>query len=340
MASLTAHLRRPDDHGRLGFHPACPICRRERLAGEPPSDAVVSPRSQALLAASVLALSSATPTAVLAAEPDQEQEGATAPEQVVTDDDRSAPELETGGQPTELRLDAGPAPDEEAAPDQMDEAAPVEQEPVADDDVPADDVGDGTGAQSVGEQEEPPASDPLPPPPPAETVVPSAPTPTSPVNEVPAVTHDEPQADGTQPPRAHQRVAETGTASPPRAPNTALGSQPRSPAIVPTQTNGATAAFQPEPIEAPSHVSDSTTIRLAQSSSVSAARRDAARRGDRFHVVQRGESLWSIAKDLLGDDASVSRIAREVNRLWELNSARIGTGEPDLLLTGTRIALR
>jgi hypothetical protein len=57
-------------------------------------------------------------------------------------------------------------------------------------------------------------------------------------------------------------------------------------------------------------------------------------------VVQRGESLWSIAKDLLGDDPSISRIAREVNRLWELNSARIGTGEPDLLLAGTRIVLR
>ena len=56
--------------------------------------------------------------------------------------------------------------------------------------------------------------------------------------------------------------------------------------------------------------------------------------------MQRGESLWSIAKDLLGEDASVARIAREVNRLWELNSARIGTGEPDLLMVGTRIALR
>jgi nucleoid-associated protein YgaU len=66
----------------------------------------------------------------------------------------------------------------------------------------------------------------------------------------------------------------------------------------------------------------------------------AARRGDRFHVVQRGESLWSIAKDLLGDEASVARIAREVNRLWELNSDRIGTGDRDLLMVGTRLALR
>jgi nucleoid-associated protein YgaU len=64
------------------------------------------------------------------------------------------------------------------------------------------------------------------------------------------------------------------------------------------------------------------------------------RKADRFHVVQRGESLWSIARDLLGHDASVARIAREVNRLWELNSERIGTGEPDLVMAGTRLVLR
>jgi hypothetical protein len=66
----------------------------------------------------------------------------------------------------------------------------------------------------------------------------------------------------------------------------------------------------------------------------------AAHRGDRFHVVLRGESLWSIANDLLGDRASAARTAREVNRLWELNSDRIATGNRDLLMVGTRLALR
>ena len=42
----------------------------------------------------------------------------------------------------------------------------------------------------------------------------------------------------------------------------------------------------------------------------------------------RGESLWSIASDLLGDGASVAGVAREVNRLWELNEDRIATGRP------------
>ena len=43
---------------------------------------------------------------------------------------------------------------------------------------------------------------------------------------------------------------------------------------------------------------------------------------------------------MLGDDASVAKIAREVNRLWELNSDRIGTGDPDLLMVGTKLVLR
>ena len=54
---------------------------------------------------------------------------------------------------------------------------------------------------------------------------------------------------------------------------------------------------------------------------------------------QRGESLWSIAADVLGDDASPARIAREVNRLWELNKSRIGTGDRNLLIAGTRLEL-
>jgi len=56
--------------------------------------------------------------------------------------------------------------------------------------------------------------------------------------------------------------------------------------------------------------------------------------------VRPGESLWSIAANLLGDRATVPRIAREVNRLWELNDERIGTGRPDLLFAGTRLKLR
>jgi nucleoid-associated protein YgaU len=69
-------------------------------------------------------------------------------------------------------------------------------------------------------------------------------------------------------------------------------------------------------------------------------RGDAAAPGERTHVVRRGESLWSIARDVLGGTASTVQVAREVNRLWELNKDRIGTGDRDLLVIGTRLRLR
>jgi nucleoid-associated protein YgaU len=62
--------------------------------------------------------------------------------------------------------------------------------------------------------------------------------------------------------------------------------------------------------------------------------------GDRTHRVHAGESLWSIASDMLGPNASPARIAREVHRLWHLNQARIRTGRPDLLMIGTTLRLR
>jgi hypothetical protein len=57
------------------------------------------------------------------------------------------------------------------------------------------------------------------------------------------------------------------------------------------------------------------------------------------HVVEPGESLWAIAEELLDPDASAARISREVQRLWSLNEARIGTGDPDLLMVGTELRL-
>src|ERR1700754_3047843 len=102
MASLTAHLRRPADHGGLPFHPECPICCRDRLTGPLPPDMVTGRRTGALLAAGVLALSTATPTAVLAAEPDQEQEGATAPDQAAAQAPASAPAYDPGGDSTDV----------------------------------------------------------------------------------------------------------------------------------------------------------------------------------------------------------------------------------------------
>jgi hypothetical protein len=57
-------------------------------------------------------------------------------------------------------------------------------------------------------------------------------------------------------------------------------------------------------------------------------------------VVFAGESLWSVAEDVLGGRATVAEVAREVDRLWARNRERIGTGDRDLLPIGTRLVLR
>ena len=102
-------------------------------------------------------------------------------------------------------------------------------------------------------------------------------------------------------------------------------------------------AVQPRVIAAPAPVvapatTNAVTVRVAAGTNQNTVVR--ATSGDRFHVVQRGESLWSIASDRLGERAGVAQIAREVDRLWQLNEDRIASGSPDLLYTGTRLRLR
>lgn len=58
------------------------------------------------------------------------------------------------------------------------------------------------------------------------------------------------------------------------------------------------------------------------------------------HTVKPGQSLWSIAQQRLGRSASAGAIAAEVDRLWRLNSARIGTGDPSLLPAGVQLRLK
>lgn len=65
-----------------------------------------------------------------------------------------------------------------------------------------------------------------------------------------------------------------------------------------------------------------------------------AKPGDRTHVVRAGESLWTIATDVLGAGATTAAISRKVDQLWMRNRAAIGTGDRDLLLVGTKLDLR
>jgi hypothetical protein len=346
MASLTAHLRQPGDHGRLGFHPECPLCRRERLAGRLGADAIVGRGAQAMLTAGVLVLSSATPTAALATEPDQEHEGATAPDHVAVNAPPSTPGVDPGGNSTDLPFTAAPPAAAQAPSEPAGGTGPIEQETATNEEAPIADPGDGTDTDTVSQEQAPPMTSPVTAPattapaptqpttdavPGPATAAPTAPAlPTDPASSAPVpatspTTHMRPDRDTTAPSGADRREA--------------------APKSVPTAQHAVPATLPTAAVVSPSADRATATVQVTQSqsgpsSSAAVSHGEAAQRGDRFHVVQRGESLWSIAKDLLGEDASAARIAREVNRLWGLNRDRIGTGDPDLLIAGTRLVLR
>jgi hypothetical protein len=134
----------------------------------------------------------------------------------------------------------------------------------------------------------------------------SAPPPAAPVENQPL---SAPSAAGSEP--AAQRPPEAQT--PPRAPAT--------PAPVAPSQPEAPGQQQPPAVPAERHSSGGSLA------------------GHHVHTVAPGECLWSIATALLPAGASNAKIAAEVRRLWKLNARRIGTGDPDLLLVGTRLVL-
>jgi hypothetical protein len=336
MASLNAHLRQPEQHARLPFHPECPLCRRERLVGSLPSDALVSRRTQAALAAGVLALSAAAPVGAYAQEPDQVTEGA-APEEIDGADPTHDPDFDPGGESTDLPFDAPPTTEVAAPPDPEDpDAGPLEQEPATDIDAPVADAGDEPAPEAPSQTVTPSPATPAPDAPNPSQPPTATPTPTpTPAVDAPASSGASgsagADADGNDaaPAGKHQKKNERDTAKDPSsntgraAPETTVAPapEPAAPATPPAEPTAAAAQNTPAPV-------------------VAVARGSRAQPGDRTHVVLRGESLWSIAADHLGGQPTVARIAREVNRLWELNRERIGTGSPDLLMVGTRLTLQ
>jgi len=339
MATLSAHLRNTDAHGALPFRADCPICREQCLVGAFASGAAVSLRAQAALAAGVLALTTMAPAA-LAAENDTEQDGTATVTQITTPDPSQSPDFDPGGSSDGLPAQAPALPQTPAPPTEgTDDTAAVDQQPATNPDDPAVDNGDGSesstdaapvpppsdatattpaqlGPQGSSEQ---PATEPTAPAPTSTAPPPSSETPTTPVAGTPSVART-PEAAPSVPARHHQRSHRRAAYSAVRrsqraAPTAASASSP------PTPVAGLAAASSwPRPATIP------------------AAER--AKPGDRTHAVRAGESLWSIASDLLGDHASPARIAREVNRLWQANRERIGTGNPDLLMVGTTLRLR
>lgn len=95
----------------------------------------------------------------------------------------------------------------------------------------------------------------------------------------------------------------------------------------------------PAPVAAPAPPAASQNAKASGTAQVDAEGPSTAASTSGMHVVQRGESLWSIAKGLAGPEATNAEIASLVNRLWELNANSIGTGNPDLIAVGQKLRL-
>jgi Domain of unknown function (DUF4397)/LysM domain len=56
-------------------------------------------------------------------------------------------------------------------------------------------------------------------------------------------------------------------------------------------------------------------------------------------VVRPGDSLWLIARRLTGPQASNEAVEEKLLSIWDANSGRIGTGDPNLIFPGTRLVV-
>jgi hypothetical protein len=306
MASLNSHLLEPGDHGRLGFHPACPVCRQERLLGVLPREPLFTHRARAVLATGVLVFSAAAPGVAVAGEPDGQQEGVVAPDQPnpasPQEPGADRPGYDPGGDST-IPSETGPPVDgpggnvEPGATDEApsDNSAPVEPEPVQDPDAPSVPL-DGSDLQAT-----PGADAPVETPPPTTVAPVQGGTGRGVLRDI----------DAAGPGSSHRHSLSLEAPAPDRYARQ-----------VPVQTNTAASAA-PELASVPIASPDQDIPQ-----------------GARTHMVKEGESLWSIARDLLSPVASDAAITHEVARLWDLNSNRIGTGDPDVLPAGTILRLR
>lgn len=235
----------------------------------------------------------------------------------------------------EVEKEVGPHPDD-ADPEAVD--LPVEEDdPLPDPSAPVEaDEPEPVVPEPVEPVPEVPVLvEPAPVPSPAPVPPPAAPAPPPPV-PVPPPAADTPPAAPVAPP------APLIAPVPRPAPDARPSDQrvvPKAPAAAPiaqSDTSAVEAVGEPAPppsvqapvesdLAAPRETRSDAAVPLQGSSSV--------------YVVEAGDSLWSIADERLGGDAAPARVAREVERLWDLNADRIRTGSPDLISPGDRLLL-
>ena len=285
----------------------CGQCRPGgRFAGS-----LVSRRFPAALMVGVLALSSIAPTAAFATEGDHDVEGGAIVDDAASNDVAGG-DVDLGAT-ADLGEDAGAAP---VADDAAPAAAPVAAAPAS-----------GAAASA-------PVSAPV-----APEV---AAAPAAPAVEVPAVA-PVPASAGAAAPVAVAPAAAPAVGGPRAAQTHRRIRVMRRAARVKHRTVRVRVVASPAPAAAPPTVSVPVQAKAAAAPRVirvsPAGVSRPATSGAKSHVVAPGESLWSIATDLVGAGASSAQVSREVEWLWEHNRARIGTGDRNLLLAGTTLRL-
>lgn len=330
MESLRTHLTKAltvgGHHDRLPFRADCPICSADALAPSPaPESRRTAPRcARTALAAGALALSALAPTAAGAVQAPVDEEGTAQPEAPLRPGEE-APDFDPGAEePLETEgPDAAPIPGGDE--DDDDRGGPLETEPDA-------------GLEGLGETAPPPESAP---PPAADPVpLPSPPAPPQPVGPPPS---SMPAPPATQPQLPLRERVPRERAPLHLAPIPVPPPGPAAPGGLLRSAGGRQASPPPPafglPGPAPLSPAIPDTAERAERPAKAAGQQPDRPRGGGVHVVRRGESLWAIAEELAGPGASNAEIARVVERLWELNRERIGTGDPDLLMAGTELGL-
>lgn len=244
---------------------------------------------------SALIVSSVFPAFAVAGEGDSEGEGTGTTIEVPV----GPPELEPGGEETELE-DEGSAESEE-------EGGAVEAEVETETPAPESVAGipPEAPAEAVPSAPGQPTYVPAPEPSQPETA------PASESGPVAGATIEAPPQTGTKAANTAHAEVSPESAAPPQAPPPTEPAQPEAPPASP---------------------------RSPQSTPVDPGR--IAVVGKDTYVVRPGDCLWQIASDLLGPGANMQAIEEEVGRLWRLNEARIGTGDPSLIYAGTELRLR
>jgi hypothetical protein len=335
--SLSRHLTAGPDHSRLAFHPDCPICREQRFAGSLPVVVFPAPARAGLLAAA-LSAGSLFPSSIAAGNPGNP------PAAKVS---QAAPPAPTPAPPS------SPPPGQPSLGNDETLEAPVDEAPALRELLTSPEAGTDTGGEDVSGEGEQTAPAPLPvgqapaeptplEPTPAPLGQPPAPPP--PVAQPPAPPQPAPlpqpaPAPVEQHPAAElERVAAPHPTRPrvkPKVPERAA--RPHRPAVQPVAQSEevpqrGSAALPVDPGVEAATTTTALTSQTPESPSVPIT--------GRSYTVRHGDSLWSIARRLLGPGASAGRVAREVNRLWELNRHRIGTGEPSLIYAGTVLRIQ